>query len=182
MKIWLSTLLLLLFVTTKAFGWSHAISLGYNPSSMESNQSYKHDGFFMNGTLYRFEKIDSMLVFMIDASAGHWTASTKKNKSLNTLSISAAFRAYFSAPEEKQFRPYLLVSYGPAYLSKKKFGYNEQGESFALQGTLGAGFEFGKNYKGIDCNLRLVHFSNAGMSAPNQGFNFLYTVSLGFLF
>jgi hypothetical protein len=67
---------------------------------------------------------------------------------------------------------------GPAYISSKQFGTNSQASQVTGQWIGGLGLE----YKQVDVNFHLVHFSNASIAQPNNGFNFLYMLSVGYLF
>lgn len=169
----------LVFETAQA--WDHEVSFGYGRSK-EINYDYYNSGFFLNGKLYKFNAIDKTLIFTIDASVAHWNASTEKNKTLNTAALSGAFRAYFIAPENRAFNPYLTASFGPAYLSQNKFGEREQAAHFSFQTTLGFGTEILQKDHGFDIGLQLAHYCNAGLFNPNRGINILYVLSVGYMF
>jgi hypothetical protein len=175
-------LALALIISGPVFAWSHEISLGYAIPSMESDQVYSHSGVYLNGNFYSYHSVDRSLLFTLNASTGYWTASSEQDNHVMTLAVQPTFRVYFSHQMMHYARPYLLVGYGPAYLSNKKLGTKEQGAHFAFQGDIGGGIELGKNYKGLDISLRMVHFSNADLFTPNQGFDFLYVLSIGVLF
>lgn len=168
-------------LSSQALAWTHGISLGYGKSK-EIGYSYYNSGFFLHGIFYKFRPVDPMLYFSVDGSLGRWSSSTRTNKRLDTAAVSAAARAYFMPPASHTYRPYLLTTFGPVYLSKKHFGKEEQGSHFAFQTTLGGGMEFIKHGRGIDTNLRMIHYCNAGLASPNQGFDILYVLSVGYLF
>jgi hypothetical protein len=108
---------------------------------------------------------------------GQWYSSAPQNKHLTTAAISLALRFYPFTIDDK-YPSYLLASAGPAFLSSSQFGINTQASHLAIQTNLGLGMEFNC----IDVNLRLEHFSNAGLGKPNEGFNILYLLSIGYLF
>ena len=163
------------------FAWQHGISLGYGfaPGNV---QGYSNDGLFLNTKLYKFKPIDRTLFLSADGSFGHWRAGTQQNKNLDTVALSGALRAYFTLPKKQKIKPYLLLSAGPSYLSRKNFGTAEQGTHYAFQITFGVGSEFLIKQKEFEINLRFVHFCNAGLAKPNESINILYVLSVGYLF
>lgn len=181
----LSLLLLtpLLFATTSsAYAWKHAISIGYGWGN-EVEKDYRNQAIVLSGKLYKFPKIDDMLIATIDGSASWLHADTPSNRNIFTTSVGLGLRAYFLNPETHNTRPYLGISSGPAYLSSRRFGEQDQGGHFDLQSTLESGMEFGlKNKRSIDVNLHLVHYCNAGLAHPNQGFNVPFVLSVGYQF
>ena len=76
--------------------------------------------------------------------------------------------------------PYFFVrALGPSYLSEKRFGDREQ-EHFSFQAQFGAGLRFsmGNNRRG-SVSMSWKHFSNAGLSGDNDGYDFPFVLSLG---
>jgi hypothetical protein len=175
------TVLLACCLTVPAFAWRHGISFGYG-RSQEVGYGYDNSGFFLHGIFYRFNPVDPMLYFSADGSLGFWHASTRRHKRLNTAAASLAARAYFMPPAQHVYRPYLLLTFGPVYLSQKHFGEETQGSHFAFQTTLGGGMEYVPGKQGVDLNLRMIHYCNAGLASPNQGFDVFYVLSVGYLF
>jgi hypothetical protein len=164
------------------YAWDHEISLGYN-RSQEIGHDYWNSGFFLNAKLYKFKKIDKTLVFTIDGSIARWQATTEEFDNLVTGGLSAAFRAYFIAPEHRKFNPYLSASFGPVYLSQHRLGECEQTRNFVFQTTLGFGTEVMLNdQRGITLSLQLIHYCNAGLYKINRGINMLYVFSIGYMF
>jgi len=163
------------------FAWQHGISLGYGfaPANV---QGYGNNGFFFNAKLHKFKPLDRTLFLTLDGSWGHWQATTAQHKNLDTLALAAAFRAYFTSPKKQRFKPYLLLSVGPAYLSSKQFGLVKQGSHCVCQITFGAGSEVVINQREFEINLRFVHYCNGGLAKPNESINILYVVSVGYLF
>jgi lipid A 3-O-deacylase len=172
---------LMLVASKAALAWSHELSFGYAIPYTEADEIYSHSGAYLNGSFYSWQCADRSLLFTLNAAGGYWTASSEINNRLVTFALQPTVRVYFSHNMMRYIRPYLFIAYGPAYLSHKKFASREQGENFAFQGDIGAGFELGRNYSGIDVNIRMIHYSNAGLFTPNQGFE-LYVVSIGKLF
>lgn len=180
-KIGYVALIIALLLASPAYAWEHSISFGYG-KSQELGYSYDNSGYFLNGVFTRFQPLDPMLYFSIDGSAGFWTASTNQHRQLTTLAASGDFHAYFTPPADHQYRPYLLGTFGPAYLSQEQFGEETQGSHIAFQTTLGGGLEYVKQDHGVDLNLRLIHYCNAGLASPNEGFDIFYVFSVGYLF
>ncbi|MFT3741296.1 MAG: acyloxyacyl hydrolase [Gammaproteobacteria bacterium] len=167
---------------SQAYGWEHEIAVGYG-FGQEVGEDYQNQGFTINGKLYKFPKIDNTLYATIDGSLSHWTANTDTYSQLTTAAISANLRAYFANPLHHTIRPYIAASTGPAYLSSEQFGDRRQGSHFDLQSTIEAGTEIATSAdRAIDINLHLVHYCNAGLFEPNEGFNVLYVFSIGYQF
>jgi hypothetical protein len=169
------------FICISSQGFSKQLSIGYAFPAHESDQHYDHSGLYINGAFYHYLLADHMLLFTLNGAMGYWHADTTDNNHLLTLAVLPTFRAYFSQHTSHIVRPYLFLGYGPAYLSHRTFGEKTQGTHLAFQGDVGAGIEFGKHYKGLDINGRFTHFSNAGLFHPNQGFDFLFILSVGYL-
>ena len=168
------------FQLNSAYAWSHELSLGYG-INREVNETYDNQGFFLYGTLYKFKPVDHYLDFMVDASLGGFKAGTPENKWLQTAALSLGLREYFVPIESGQTHPYFLVTFGPSYLSEKKFGNNTQAKNVAFQTTFGAGVETTIKKHEVDFNCRLIHYCNAGLWAPNEGTD-IFVFSIGYLF
>lgn len=169
---------LLLFTAVSAFSWNHGISLGYGGGSDINHHTDTNSGAFLSGEFTSFKQKD-WLNMTLNGSLGQFHSTATSNKDLFAAALSLAFRFY---PVDTQtIHPFLLASVGPAYISSKKFGRNSQAANFAFQTIFGAGFEFGQA-KRVDLNMRLIHYSNAYLMNPNEGFNIFYVVSLGYLF
>lgn len=172
----LSLLLFFSFFTYSAFAWNHSVEIGYGWSHDPNNSRYFNQGVMLSGDLYPLRRTP-MTFWSITGSLGHWHSSAPVNKNVTTAAASLALRFYpFMLTKSK---PYLLASVGPAYLSQPRFGTNVQASHGSIQTNLGLGDEFNNHY---DVNLRLVHYSNAGLGHINEGYNFLYFLSLGYLF
>jgi hypothetical protein len=165
------------FFTVTAFAWCHSIEVGYGRSQDPNASRYTNSGFMVSGDIIPLLRTNWSF-WSINADAGRWFTTAPHNKTLTTAAAVVALRLYPFIPIAHCYPAYLFGSLGPAYLSNKKFGMNRQAEHLTLQTNLGAGIEFHP----IDVNLRLVHYSNANLGTPNQGFNILYLLSVGYLF
>ncbi|OGT55917.1 MAG: hypothetical protein A3F14_04605 [Gammaproteobacteria bacterium RIFCSPHIGHO2_12_FULL_43_28] len=161
----------------QAHAWQHEIAVGYG-FGKEIDQNYRNQGIVISGKLYKFPNIDETLIASIDGTLAHIRAKTDEHKRLTTAALSLAMRAYFADPLFYQKRPYLQVTFGPAFLSAEELGNRSQGAHFAFQSTFETGMEIGS----IDLNLKFMHYCNAGIFHPNQGINLVSTFSLGYMF
>lgn len=167
--------------TTTAYAWEHEVSVGYG-SGTELEQDYTNSGFELGGVLYKFPNLDRTLIATINGTLGQWHADTADYRNLTTAAVSLGLRGYAVYPDQHRFRPYVGVTFGPAYLSQQQFGEEVQGTNFAFQAQLGVGTEIGDHQHSWDLNFHLDHYSNAGLFPPNEGINILYMFSLGYQF
>lgn len=166
----------------QAPAWQHGIEGGYG-YGQEVGADYTNTGFFANGIIYRFNKIDQFLIFTVNASFGNWYAHRVAPNKLTTFAISPNFRAYFLDPEAHFIRPYIQAAFGPVYLSSRFFGTQKQGSNYAFQTELGAGVEIGNfNKNAIDITVRFIHYCNAGLAKPNDGSDIPLVLTVGYLF
>lgn len=178
MKIILIAVIVMLF-NVQAMAWEHEISVGYGGGKENQPRDYQNRATVINAKLYKFKKLDNTLIATIDASVSNLRSDTPDHNSIYSAAVAPALRAYFQNPDFHDIRPHLDVSSGPVYLSSHQLGDNQLGSQIALQTTLGAGVEFGKNH-GFDLNFHFAHYCNGGIAPPNQGFNFPFIVSLGY--
>ena len=179
--LFIAMLFSMIFAET-VFAWTYDISLGYGRSK-ETSCDYYQQGVMLDFQAFPFAKLDKTLLFGFGASLADWRADTSENKNMMTAAVSAIFRAYFVPPTEAaKFRPYLSASFGPTYLSSRKFGEREQGSNFSFQTTLGIGSEVKFGQKELNFSLKLVHYCNGGIFKPNQGIDIWYIFSIGYLF
>lgn len=172
---WVLFVVLSIFTVT-GFAWDHSIEFGYGYSHDPNNTHYNNSGFLLNGDFWTF-KDTPWTHWALNAAAGTFHSTAPTNKNLTAAAVDMELRVYgpeFNGPTST----YFLASAGPAIMSSRYFGTNKQGSNLAIQSNLGLGMEFNL----IDVNLRLEHFSNGGTSKPNEGFNILYLLSLGYLF
>ena len=165
-------------ITSSVMAWDHGISLGYGGGSDINHHNDTNSGEFLSAEFTSIKQKD-WLNITFNGSLGNFYSTAAVNKHLFTAAASLAFRFY--ALTTPKLHPFFLASVGPAYLSDQNFGQNRQADNFAFQSILGAGVEVGKA-KRVDLNLRLIHYSNAYLMHPNEGFNIFYVVSLGYLF
>lgn len=172
----LSLSALLFSFTISAFAWTHSIELGYGFSHDPNNTKYNNSGFLLSGDIWSFRHTQ-WTNWSITGSLGKWHSSAPVNQNLTTGAVSLALR-YYPWTNLNCYPGYLLVSFGPAALSNRQFGLNTQAKNITIQSNLGIGEEFNH----FDVNLRLEHFSNASLAKPNEGFNIMYLLSIGYLF
>lgn len=161
---------------TSAFAWEHSIELGYGRSHDPNGTKYTNSGFLLTSDLYSFWQTNWFHP-SINVALARWRSTTPSNNRLTAAALSLALRGYPFSYQEN-YSPYLFASAGPAYLSFRKFSVNTQAKHISIQTNIGLGMEF----KCIDVNFRLAHYSNANLAKPNEGFNILYMLSVGYLF
>ncbi len=169
----LGVLVLLCFFTANTYAWNHSIQIGYGYSHDPNQIKYHNSGVLVTADLLPINH-NRYAFWSITGALGQWHSTAPFNQNVTTGAVSLAVRLYPS----HHYHAYLLGSLGPALLSSRKFGVNTQGSNLSLQTNLGLGMEF----KSFDANLRLAHYSNANLFHPNEGFNVLYLLSLGYLF
>lgn len=168
--------IILMTLSPVALAWDHAIDLGYGYSHDPNNVKYNNSGILLSGDLLPINQTD-YTHWSLNGALGRWFSSAPKNKNLTTVALSVVLRLYpFTVMQT--YPAYLLGSVGPAYLSSRHFGTNTQAWNLAFQTNAGLGVE----YQHFDVNLRFSHFSNAYLGHPNEGFNVLYLLSIGYLF
>jgi hypothetical protein len=156
-----------------------SVAYGFGP---EYQQNYDNSGWWLQAAFFNY-KIDQTLRLHLSTSLGLWTAHTNVHKHNQTLSFGLDFRAYFAPPENKTIAPYLNCSFGPVYLFQRYLGTREQGANWAFQTFLGGGLELQVNPQHkIETFIGLIHYCNAGLAHPNEGFNIAYNFGLGYLF
>lgn len=178
-----STIFCLSFLSIQpAFAWRHDITFAYG-QGREYSQNYNNSGYFIDGTLWPYWQIDPTLIFSLHGSVGFWQAHTDINKHNETLALSGAFRAYFIAPStEKRINPYLQFAIGPSYLAKHFLGHREQGAHWALQTWISGGVEWQFHHHRLQASIGLLHYCNAGLATPNQGYNIPLVIGVGYQF
>lgn len=166
----------LIFSMMRCYAWDNSIELGYGKSHDPNHTRYFNSGFLLSSDVFPINHTRYSYL-SLNAALGQWYSSAPRHKTLTTVAMALALR-FYPFTVVRTYPPYILASAGPAYLSNKTFGENTQGSNFTFQWNGGLGVEF----KQIDVNLRMVHYSNAHLTKPDQGFNILYMLSLGYLF
>jgi hypothetical protein len=174
-RIIIALLCLLTIFSLPTFAWTQSVSGGYGGGKDWNHNTDTNSGFLFSYDFYTL-KAAQHYRFTLDASLGDWHSTYTTNKDLFTAALDLNIQWYVLG--RPKYNPYFVISAGPGYLSHKKFGQNTQGSHFSFQSIVGAGMEMGK----FDLRLNMVHFSNAGMFKPNEGFNIFYVVTLGYLF
>ncbi len=167
----------LTFFSHPAFSWKGEASVGagYGP---ENSRNYNNAGIITDIVLANVT-IDSKLAFLTDSSAAWWHAGAGQ-PNLFAFAMSLGFRAYFVA-QDNYYRPFLQVSIGPSFISNKEFGTKTQGSKFIFQDRFGGGLEVGmKEGSAFMVGLQYIHYSNAGISEPNPGFNIPFVAVIGY--
>jgi hypothetical protein len=169
-------LLLSFLLCQSVYAWDHSIELGYGYSHDPNHTKYNNSGFLLSGDLYPIHR-SPMTFWSVNGSLGQWHTTTPIYKNVTSAAISLGLRLYpFSFANQYPF--YFIGTVGPAIISSKQFGLNKQAGCLTFQTNLGIGTEF----KSFDVNFRLEHFSNAHLATPNEGYNILYLLSMGYLF
>lgn len=168
--------ILLSLFALSSFAWDHSIEFGYGYSHDPNHTKYNNSGYFLSGDIFPLHH-SPMTYWSINGALGQWHASTPTNNSLSTAAAAVALR-FYPFTTAVHYPSYLLGSAGPAILSVRKFGMNRQGSNLTFQVNVGLGVEV----KHFDFNLRFVHFSNAHLAKPDQGFSIIYLFSVGYLF
>lgn len=166
---------LISFCVSPTFAWNHSVELGYGYSHDPNHTKYNNSGLLLTSDVYPISRTCHTF-WSLNAGLGQWHTTAPRHQNLTTAALAVALRYYpfivYNYPT------YLLLSAGPVYLSTRKFGKNKQGSNFAFQVNAGVGAEF----KNIDANFRVAHFSNAYLARPDHGFTVLYMFSIGYLF
>jgi hypothetical protein len=119
------------------------------------------------------------LSLYFDISAAYWHVDYHKYKSIAIGAIAPVLRYY--VVNKNTVRPYVEVSIGGAYLSKRKLGHRNLGGSLAFQDIFGIGINFGSKGQ-YDLSLRYLHYSNAGFVPPNNGIDVKLLLTCGYHF
>lgn len=169
----------ILLLSHSAMAWEHGIDFGYGYGK-ELNTDYVNKGYFLNLIFYRLP-IDSKLDLNLQGSTAFWKAGTATHNKLYTVGLGIGFRAYFT--RSGWLSPYIAASVSPSYISTKQFGEKRQGSLFAFQDTVGFGFEVGpQGGHKLEISYMFIHYSNAGFSQPNNGYDIPMVISIGYLF
>lgn len=160
-----------------ALAWDYSIEAGYGYSHDPNHTRYNNSGVLINSDFLKLW--DSPWIrWSLFGSVGQWYSTAPVNKKLTTAALSITFRLYPFYIPTTCYPVYGFLASGPALLSSRRFGLNEQAQNITFQSDIGFGVELNH----VDINLRWHHYSNANLSTPNEGFNILYLLSIGYLF
>lgn len=95
-----------------------------------------------------------------DAAYTYWQGD--QTASNNSLSLTPVFVYEFAG---ETFKPYVEAGIGVALFSDTELNNQDLGSSFQFEDRLGVGVRF----NGQQIGLRALHYSNAGISSPNDG-------------
>lgn len=98
--------------------------------------------------------------------------------SIIIIALAPVFR--IQTKNDAGIRPYVEASIGGAWMNHDKIGHRDLGAKFAFQDLLGFGLVFGKKQQ-FDVSYHLLHYSNAGIFAPNQGIDVNYLLSFKYV-
>ena len=98
---------------------------------------------------------------------GYWdTAYTywegDKSASSHSLSLAPVFVYEFAG---ETLKPYVEAGVGVALFSNTELEEHDLGSTFQFENRFGVGLRF----NGQEVGLRAIHYSNAGLSSPNDG-------------
>lgn len=169
-------MLLLGLISSTASAWERSLELGYANSHDPNHSRYRNSGVMLSGDF--FPLYHSPWTYLsLNAAVGQWWTNAPTNQNLTTGSVGFGLRLYpFTIANI--YPVYALGTANGAVLSHRQFGQNKQGSNLTFQVGVGAGIELNQ----FDINLRWAHFSNAHLAHPDNGYNFLYLLSVGYLF
>ncbi|MDP3846810.1 MAG: acyloxyacyl hydrolase [Pseudomonas sp.] len=143
-------------VTTGAQAADVAFSVGStNDSTMTYRLGLQCD-FGRNFT----ESSSGRLTGYWDTAYTYWQGD--KTASNHSLSLTPVFVYEFAGETVK---PYVEAGIGVALFSDTELEDQDLGSSFQFEDRLGVGLRF----NGQEIGLRAIHYSNAGLSSPNDG-------------
>ena len=99
-------------------------------------------------------------------SALHWR---HKSNELNGVSLGLRFDYEFHMPISRIFNPFAEYGLGVALISDTTIGARDMSSAFHFKNQLGLGLRT----RHFDFFVRVSHFSNASMAAPNDGLDVL---------
>lgn len=95
-----------------------------------------------------------------DSAYTYWEGD--KSASSHSLSLSPVFVYEFVGETVK---PYIEAGIGVALFSNTELEEHDLGSAFQFENRFGVGLRF----NGQEVGLRAIHYSNAGLSSPNDG-------------
>lgn len=112
------------------------------------------------------------LQLLFEGSAAYYNSTygpLEENYSdeLWVFAVAPVFRYHFLP--EHQVDLYADISAGPGYLSNTRFESRNLGIHYTFQDMAGIGALFGKEHE-YSVSVRIIHYSNGGLSEHNRGF------------
>lgn len=162
---------LLSAASVSSFAWTKSFEVGYGMSRDSNPNGDKNSGALISADLFQlYHPADAYL--SLNGSFGEWHSNASQNSNMRTVALSLSLRYYLDFLTSNSM--YLIGTGGPAYLTKKAFGNQEEGSNFAFQWNAGVGMEFSS----FDINFRVHDY----IRRPPLAFNSIYLLSVGYLF
>lgn len=111
-----------------------------------------------------FETETGFLSGYVELSCSRWT---KGGDDVNAAALSPVFVYYVDTGGA--VLPYVEAGIGVAYIDETRINGRNLSSRFQFEDRIGLGIKI----KAVDLNLRYMHYSNAGIEAPNDGIDIL---------
>lgn len=141
-----------------AHAWDMALAVGRTGQS----QTTLRVGATQNWDVRWFESSTGYLSGNWDAGLTYWQ-SGKYDKDAYSLSFSPVFTYNFKSAGA--FHPFIEAGVGVSAFSRTHVGDKKLGTAFNFEDRLGFGIHSGNHSFGV----RVIHYSNAGISSTNDG-------------
>ena len=165
-------LISILFISTPAYSLDH-ISVG----TTHSYKSETLEGLRL-GLQWQWDR--NLVRWKYWQLSGYWEASyhyvhapnsaPEQNDRLQILAVTPVFVVVPTG--FSNWRPYLEFAIGAAYFSDTEIAGRATGSRYQFEDRIALGARFGARQQ-YDLNLRLMHYSNAGINDPNPGYDML---------
>lgn len=113
--------------------------------------------------------------------SGYWEASLGRwedGDAITALGFSPVF--IYSPNRSKGFLPYIEAGIGVALINNTNINDRDLASAFQFEDRIGFGARFGDRQQ-HDVNFRFLHYSNAGITEPNDGID-IFSLSYGYAF
>lgn len=100
----------------------------------------------------------------------HFSSTTAHNRHLHVWTVSPVF--VLRTPAWHTWQPYIELAIGAAYFSDKNVAGRITGSHYQFEDRAALGVRFGPQQQ-YDLNLRVLHYSNADIAAPNPGYDLI---------
>ena len=146
----------------------------------EYEETYQNSAVLIGFPGWDLVKANPKLFFGIQPYYSFWHAHAAAHTQNHIVWLNLEGKAYFFEPSTASMSPYLLVQFGPSWLSNKLFGQRHLGAHWALATTVNVGVEVPatKQWR-WDVRLGLLHICNAGLAKPNKAFNLPLVLQIG---